>query len=361
MSKYLAIIIVSLNFVLTGNLYSQLQKTYCTPPAINFEPNTLCFGQTTFFKNLTLSSETPVYNWRIFKPNLATPIFTSSAIDLSYKFQEVGTYTIHLIATNPDGHFSTLIREVTCDSVINADFFYENCQNYFVNFSGCADSYFWDFGDSTFSTEKSPKKSYKKYDLYTVTLIARKGSRSDTVKKVIMGIPNILTGGFSYTKAADTLYFQANDTINYVNNEYHWLWGDGKITSVFGSGGLKQKHVYKKIGRDTVYNVMLVVRSLCYNAYSQKDILIKDSTIVDQTLVYPNPLIENNILRVFTNDKAKVSDIEIIDFKGRNANVYQVFVKQNGVDIDFNDLPNGVYYVRFRIDGDLKSYKIIKK
>ncbi|MFO0357679.1 MAG: PKD domain-containing protein [Sphingobacteriaceae bacterium] len=361
MSRYKTIFIFLLGIILNMPLFSQLQKTNCTPPAVNFEPNTLCFGQTTFFKNLTLSSETPVYNWLIFKPNLATPIFTSSAIDLSYKFQTVGTYTIHLTATNPDGHFTTLIREVTCDSIIQTDFFYENCQNYFVNFSGCADSYYWDFGDSTYSTEKSPKKTYKSYGLYTVKLIAKRGSNSDTIKKVIMGIPNILTGKFSYLKSNDTLFFQAHDTISYFNNEYHWLWGDGNVTSALSTDGLKQKHVYKKIGRDTVYNVMLVVRSLCYNAFSQTSIKIKDSTMVNSTMVYPNPLISNNLLRIFANHKAIVSDIEIIDFKGKNTNVYQVFIKQNGVDIDFSDLPPGIYYVRFKVDSESKSYKIIKK
>jgi PKD repeat protein len=360
-SSLKGIIFVVFGFILSLPYYSQQQKPNCTPPAVNFEPSTLCFGETTFFKNLTLSTETPVYNWSIFKANLATPIFTSTSVDITYKFQTVGTYTIHLKATNPDGHYSNLIREVTCDSVVKTDFFYENCQNYFVNFSGCADSYFWDFGDSTFSTEKSPKKSYKNYGLYTVTLIAKNAQMSDTIKKVIMGIPNILTGGFSYSKLGDTLYFKAHDTVSYFNNEYHWLWGDGSITSVLSTDGLKQKHVYKKIGRDSVYNVMLVVRSLCYNAFSQKSIKIEDSTIVNNTIVYPNPLISNNILRVFTNHRAVVSDIEIIDLKGKKTNIYQVFVKQNGVDIDFSEIPPGMYYVRFKVNSQQKSYTIIKK
>jgi cyclophilin family peptidyl-prolyl cis-trans isomerase len=48
-----------------------------------------------------------------------------------------------------------------------------------------ADTYSWDFGDGATSTEASPKHRYSHSGNYTVTLTAKKGTKTSTVKKMI--------------------------------------------------------------------------------------------------------------------------------------------------------------------------------
>jgi cyclophilin family peptidyl-prolyl cis-trans isomerase len=55
----------------------------------------------------------------------------------------------------------------------------------FTNTSVKAETYSWDFGDGANSTEMSPKHAYKHSGNYTVVLTAKKGTKSNTVKKMI--------------------------------------------------------------------------------------------------------------------------------------------------------------------------------
>lgn len=342
-------------------LFPQLEKITCNPPAVNFELLNFCFGQTTTFKNLTKSSNKPKYFWEIFEPPLSTPVYTSTQIDISYKFQSIGVYTVFLTAQNPDGHLTKATRYLRVDSTLHADFEYENCQSYFTNYSTCADSFFWDFGDSTTSTEKSPNHLYKTFGVRTAMLIAKSGDRVDTVRKSFLTIPNNLNGGFVYQKQSDTLYFTAKDSISPGRNEYHWSWGDGTTTDLYGSIGVRQKHVYPRLYRDTTYTVMLLVRSMCYSNYSIKTIEVKDSMQVVGTLVYPNPMLEANLLRVLSENPRSINNVRMISMNGSKISQFQIDVKQNGIDISFDDLASGVYYLEFYIDDERKYYKIIKR
>lgn len=64
-----------------------------------------------------------------------------------------------------------------------------------TNSSQHADSYFWDFGDNSTSTEANPKHKYASSGFYTVTLIAKNAKcKSDTLRQnldITVGIGNI--------------------------------------------------------------------------------------------------------------------------------------------------------------------------
>jgi PKD repeat protein len=68
-----------------------------------------------------------------------------------------------------------------------ADFEYAIIDNNitFQNFSSAADTYFWDFGDGTTSTEFQPSHTYSLSGIYTIICIANKCGRSDTVRAEI--------------------------------------------------------------------------------------------------------------------------------------------------------------------------------
>lgn len=58
----------------------------------------------------------------------------------------------------------------------------------FTNTTVNADSYSWDFGDGTTSTEASPKHRYTHSGNYAVILTAKKGSKSVTTKQMVQVI-----------------------------------------------------------------------------------------------------------------------------------------------------------------------------
>lgn len=342
-------------------VYGQNEKVLCNAPNVNFEMETFCFGQTTVFKNKTLSSQKPTYLWKIFKTGESAPTFTSSQIDISYFFPEIGTYTVVLIAANPDLHATTLERVLKVDTALRANFEYINCGTYFTNNSGCADTYVWDFGDTTYSTIAAPFKEYKHYGLAKVKLVAKKGNRKDSLEKMVLVIPRGITGKFGVLKNSDTLLFKSYDTIGTGTQEYYWSWGDGTNTSTFGNSGIIQKKVYKKIGRDTTYKVFLLVKNTCYQGYSSQDVFIRDSTIINGTHLFPNPLLPSNLLRLLTEREEEISNISVRNFAGVPITQLQFFIKPNGVDIDLSDVPAGVYFVQFMLGKEQKTYKIIKK
>lgn len=341
---------------------AQEQKITCAAPAVNFELFNFCLSNApTYFKNVTVSSVKPSYSWKVFRPGLAAPHFTSTEVDISYQFPEVGTYTVELVATNPDGHTTTLVRQLKLDSALTADFDYQNCQGYFTNLSSCAESFFWDFGDSTYSNEKSPKHEYKYYRFVTAKLIARRGNRIDSVMKTFIAVPNNLDGKFSSNRLRDTVFFTSHDTIMGGSNEYFWSWGDGKANDYFGFNGMRPKHVYPKLGRDTTYTVMLLVRSMCYSAYSVGKVLVKDSTIVNGTYLYPNPMLDAQVLRILTERNEQFSMVSVKDVTGHEMTQFGMDIRQNGVDLHLSALPAGMYFVSFKLGNEEKTYKIIKR
>jgi PKD repeat protein len=334
----------------------------CLSPAVNFEVRDFCFGSVTKFNNKTKTiGNVPVYLWTIQGSAGSTPIYSSSDFDISYNFQNIGSYTVTLKATNPDGHFAFVSRVLTVTSSVKANFEYSNCDSYFTNYTSCGSTYFWDFGDSTTSTEESPKHAYKTGGVYRVRLIAYNGSDVDSMSKDLLAFTNNLDGNFYFNKVEDTLKFVAMDSVNAGRNEYHWSWGDGTSSTYFGNPGIRTTHVYKKLGRDTVYSIMLLVRSQCYSAYSMKQHHIKDSIIVSGTKVFPNPMLSSNLLRILTENDEQLSNLTITDLAGRKLSQYQIDVKPNGIDVGFNDLPSGVYYLQFKVGLSLKSYKIIRQ
>jgi|GEM_PF-2196029 len=86
----------------------------------------------------------------------------------------------------------------------NYEFEFTNCTQY-------ADSFRWDFGDGTFSTEKSPKHEYSNYGEYTVELTAYKNDH------VVTGTMPVKYGKYLLNNASWYQYYSDN----------HWQWGNG--------------------------------------------------------------------------------------------------------------------------------------
>ena len=91
---------------------------------------------------------------------------TSSSFEPTHTYQFAGTYNVKLTVTGPGGETDTkeVMAAVSVQSQPTANFVYSPSEVpvpspvTFINYSLFADSYLWNFGDSTESTEDNPQK-----------------------------------------------------------------------------------------------------------------------------------------------------------------------------------------------------------
>ncbi|MGZ3893428.1 MAG: PKD domain-containing protein [Bacteroidia bacterium] len=207
------------------------------PPEANFSWLHACLGDSTCFINQTIRGNT--YTWTVTDTNSHHPttLFTSNN-DSGFCFLfAAGSYNVTLEAYN--NHYVSITKLLTIDTVTKADFAFIHCGNNFINTSSCASSFYWDFGDGTTSTLSLPNHQFPDTGSYNVTLIAYKGSFSDTLKKLIkVDVTAFASGAFTYTLSNDTVSVHA--TFGGANTNYYWTWADGTYST-----GRDTFHVYK--------------------------------------------------------------------------------------------------------------------
>ena len=153
------------------------------PPVVNFSysDTNICDGDSVMFLNFTINATS--YLWTF---SGGIPAISNNIHPIVY-FSSTGTYAVKLVATGPAGTDSlTQNITITVNPLPEADFYANDTLLYlpdavaiFVNSSVNADSYFWDFGDGTVSTDLDPWHDYTQTGYYTITLIAISNNCSD--------------------------------------------------------------------------------------------------------------------------------------------------------------------------------------
>jgi len=340
-------------FISVVRLNGQLEKTVHQSPIPSFAVYDLCWGSTTFLKNLSAAADT--YTWNIYKPdisgNYTVQLFTSNATDVSYKFSEKGTYKVQLFADN--GHTVVVTKFLNVDTITKADFDYQSCQGRFINLSRCASSYTWDFGNAehTSSKEHSPNHYFTAYATYTPSLKASNNIKIDSLKKIVAGIPNFISGKFTYEVKDDMVYFVAEDSVGISNVlDYYWTWGDANKELIIGPEGRKVSHKYTKWENDEAYTAFLLVRDACNSNYSLATFTINGTNVVKGTSFYPNPP-EFGMIHIATDRKSEINSIRIVNSFGIVMEEYVVTYTSKGVDIDLSFLQRGVYSITISFTG----------
>ncbi len=93
----------------------------------------------------------------------------------SVSYAEPGLYSISLIVENADEKDTLLLEDVITVSAPPIPSFTTDREDFtlsFINTSNWADSYLWDFGDNTTSTDPNPIHTYPSEGIYSVTLTA---------------------------------------------------------------------------------------------------------------------------------------------------------------------------------------------
>ena len=134
---------------------------------------------------------------------------TSTAVNPTHRYPNIGTYTIRLIArdTTTCNVNDTAFATVTVFGIPTADFSFspnpaqENTSVQFTNLSVGANTYQWDFGDGDRSTLSNPRHLFNATGQYNVCLVAfNQAGCSDTVCRNVpalilplLDVPNAFT------------------------------------------------------------------------------------------------------------------------------------------------------------------------
>lgn len=149
----------------------ELWKYEFAAPVADFEaPDTVCLGQPEYVSFSTFATGE---NWLWDFGADALPGTAQGKGPHDVKYTQAGTKTIHLIVSNPFGaDTSTQILEVVTSVEPVFTFNQNGLIVSFINSSIGANSYFWQFGDGTTSTEPNPIHEYLQPGIYNVILEA---------------------------------------------------------------------------------------------------------------------------------------------------------------------------------------------
>jgi PKD repeat protein len=262
-----------------------------TKPVADFSTldQTVCSGTGTQMNNLSTNSNQ--WNW------IVDGLSSSTDQNPELSFEDTGYVSVGLIASN-NGCMDTLVRDsfLYLLAPVNRFSFTKDCTApltvFFNDTSILPDSYTWDFGDGSTSTEADPSHTYAATGLYTVlhTVTNNATGCSDTDTLSL----NITTNSSSFSATTPTtgcaplsVSFQVTGTG--ITNRT-WDFGDGSTST-----GASPTHVYTQPG---TYDVTVIVRygSTC-----------RDTLVQQAMVVVSGPVASFSIDTVFTCDSVIAS------------------------------------------------------
>ncbi len=143
-------------------------------PVFDALNTTICEGDTVLFINNTLNATG--YEWDFQGGTPSASILAEPTVT----YTTAGSYMVTLIATGAGGTDTLVLNNfITVNNIPVADFYVSDTLLYlpdtivtFTNSSTNTDAYFWDFGDSSTSTDENPYHIYSSPGEYTITLVA---------------------------------------------------------------------------------------------------------------------------------------------------------------------------------------------
>jgi len=272
------------NTLIVTNIYGckdTLQRvlTVHINPTADFIADTVCFGDTTHFSNLSLDNGGTLiasYQWNF---GDAT---TSTQTDPDKRYDNPGMYNVSLITTNQAGCKDTTLKLVRVwrlpiDSFAVSNVCYGDTLSP-VNNSAPTDAalaqWIWNFGDGTIDTAYSSAHLYDTTGLFTVTftVVDSNNCRSTYSKPVRVYDLPIANFGFSAGCLGYGVNFYDSSTIvspsvNGNINSWYWSFGDGADTTAYNP-----VHEYESIGN---YTINLIVET----SHGCKDTANKEITV----------------------------------------------------------------------------------
>ena len=264
-------------------------KAGSLPAILDFVPVKLapCDSLKYRFDNLSSSTRPFTNTSFIWDFGDNSPTITAGSAPVFHSYISPGTYTIKLTLVDtaycnaPD----TLKKTISIAPLVVAQFETPptGCVPYtaqFTNTSIAGQTFIWDFGDNTTSTETDPVHIYNTPGLYTITLIANDPNTcnlADTITATINVLPNPISNfTFSPDPPIENTATSFNNLASPDAVNFKWLFGDGD--SLLTNSRLPVKHQYNETG---TYNACLIA----INSAGCADTLCQDVRAVIAALV----------------------------------------------------------------------------
>ncbi len=212
---------------------------------------------------------------------------TTTLNNPSKSFSNAGDYDVKLIVTNSNGCIDSIVKTVTVVSgpvatfSVNGNTSCSSTLNVNLNNSstGIGNTYFWNFGDGTNSTQTSPSKTYATASSYIIRLVATNSSGCKDSTERSVTFASKPTATFSVNNSSQCT---DNNMFTFTNNSvggssYSWNFGDG-----FTSNAMNPTKQYASAG---TYTVKLVVTNAsgCKDSLSQV-VLVLSKPVADFTI-----------------------------------------------------------------------------
>lgn len=227
-------------------------------------PTTVCPGQTATYTNNSIAPAGTSYLW-IFGDG-----DDDTTINTTHSYGGAGIYSVMLIATN-NGCSDTATGSIVATLPTAAFSHTFSCTNRkkvtFTDLSIGANSWLWDFGDSTMSTQQNPIHVYNTFGPRVVTLTVHNNATGCNSTFSVLLVTADLDAQFaaddSVVCKGQPVNFTAQSGTYYLN--YAWDFGDGVSQA---SPAPTISHTYTTNG---IYTVRLIVS----DATACKDTMIK--------------------------------------------------------------------------------------
>ena len=286
---------------------------------------------------------------------------TSSLQNPQHTYPGTGNYQVCLIVTNPCGADTICDSvNVTCPAPV-AGFAYSTGDT-LVTFadtsSGTGSSFYWDFGDSTFSTSQNPSHVYAGPGQYWVCFSVMDSCGADTIcdsVTVTCQAPAAVLNIDSVVQI--TAWFSVGSTA--PGNSYFWTFGDG-----FTSTDPNPSHIYTADGN---WEVCLTVSNIC-GANTVCDSITTASVggvahpSIDRVRVYPVPAEDRLLVSGVVSDPQSLS-VRLTDLVGRevqswgNHHVNGAFT----IQLELGSLSSGAYLLHLSGKDGQVVRKVLKE
>ncbi len=168
-------------------------------------------------------------------------------------------------------------------------------------------------------------------------------SRSNTANNGL--IPSNIAADFSSNVVTGIVPLDVNfsDLSNGTPTNYLWRFGDGSTDTI-----PNPTHTYTTAGQYTV--TLIISNSTTTDSIVKTNYIdalpngIGQSILLQKVEIYPNPLLQNNILFI-KHQGVRIKDIEIINILGQNI-PFTTNIGNITSEITFNNVAKGIYFIR---------------
>jgi gliding motility-associated-like protein len=255
-------LIVTDNNGCSGMLNSITVQVYTNPVVVITGPQSICYGDTaTISASVTGGDGNYTYTW-------SNPAFNGPG---PFAVSPTSSITYYLTVTDgcgTTGNDSLFINVYPYPIVVFSPLYAEGCAPLTVQFRDSVTSepgstYFWSFGDNSYSSSSSPIHTYNTPGSYTVslTVTSPNGCVSLSSPNGIVNVYDSPIAGFNVSPEETDLF---NPDVTFSNTSidaisYLWNFGDGDTSTLFNP-----LHTYEDTGT-------FVVTLIAYNQFGCPD------------------------------------------------------------------------------------------